>query len=64
MNESISYFLNTTRAVIANLRVVAGEHSLSVDSGLEQIRNITSVVIHPEWDDFTYENDISLHFVS
>lgn len=45
-------------------RIVAGEHSLSVDSGLEQIRAVSSIVTHPDFDDITYEDDISLIFVS
>lgn len=45
-------------------RIVACEHSLSVDSGLEQIRAVSSIVTHPDFDDITYEDDISLIFVS
>ena len=48
----------------AEFRVVAGEHSLSVDSGLEQIRAISSILTHPGFDDITYEDDISLIFVN
>ena len=48
----------------AEFRIVAGEHSLSVDSGLEQIRAISSILTHPGFDDITYEDDISLIFVN
>ena len=48
----------------AEFRVVAGEHSLSVDSGLEQIRAISTILTHPGFDDITYEDDISLIFVN
>lgn len=47
----------------ADFRIVAGEHSLSVDSGLEQIRAVSSILTHPGFDDITYEDDISLIFV-
>jgi trypsin len=49
---------------LVEYRIVAGEHSLSVDSGLEQIRAVSSIVTHPNFDDITYEDDISLIFVS
>lgn len=49
---------------LVEYRIVAGEHSLSVDSGLEQIRAVSSIVAHPNFDDITYEDDISLIFVS
>jgi trypsin len=46
------------------LRIVAGEHSLSVESGLEQNRLVTRVATHPRYNSATYEDDISLIFVS
>jgi trypsin len=52
------------RANIPNLRIVAGEHSLSVESGLEQNRLVTRVATHPRYNSATYEDDISLIFVS
>lgn len=58
-----NYYVSN-RANIANLRVVAGEHQLSVDSGLEQNRNVASVSVHPRYNSATYEDDISLIFVS
>ncbi|XP_046450125.1 trypsin-1-like isoform X3 [Daphnia pulex] len=45
------------------LRVVAGEHSLSQDSGLEQNRNVVSYTIHENYDAQTFENDIALIFM-
>ena len=56
--------LQYCRATIENLRIVAGEHSLSVESGLEQNRLITRVATHPRYNSATYEDDISLIFVS
>ncbi|XP_046441774.1 transmembrane protease serine 9-like [Daphnia pulex] len=49
---------------LVEYRIVAGEHSLSVDSGLEQIRAVSSIVTHPNFDDITYEDDISLIFLT
>ncbi|KAK4020471.1 hypothetical protein OUZ56_002446 [Daphnia magna] len=45
------------------LRVVAGEHSLRTDSGLEQNRGVASFKIHEEYRPLTFENDISLLFL-
>ena len=56
--------LQYCRANIDNLRIVAGEHSLSVDSGLEQNRLITRIATHPRYNSDTYEDDIALIFVS
>ncbi|XP_046450136.1 trypsin-1-like [Daphnia pulex] len=50
-------------ANIPNLRIVAGEHSLSVESGLEQNRLVTRVATHPRYNSATYEDDISLIFL-
>lgn len=44
-------------------RVVVGEHSLSVSSGLEQYLFVSSYVMHPSYNSRTVENDISLIFV-
>lgn len=52
------------RVDISSLLVVAGEHSLSTQSGLEQYRTVSRVIIHPLWENVTFENDISLVFVS
>ncbi len=49
---------------LGRLRVVAGEHSLSTDSGLEQISAVSNIYLHQGFDDITYENDIALIFVS
>ena len=51
------------RAVVPSLRVVAGEHSLSEDSGLEQYRKVDSFSMHPRYNPGTFEDDISLIFV-
>lgn len=45
------------------LRVVAGEHSLSQDSGIEQNKNVVSYTMHENYNSRTYDNDISLIFV-
>lgn len=47
----------------SNLRIVAGEYSLSSASGSEQIRSI-SYKKHPSYDARTSENDIALLKVS
>nr|CAH0113026.1 unnamed protein product [Daphnia galeata] len=64
-----STILNAAHGVVgimsfAEFRIVAGEHSLSVDSGLEQIRAVSSILTHPGFDDITYEDDISLIFLA
>jgi trypsin len=51
-------------ANVANFRVVAGEHSLSQVSGLEQNREVTRYTMHPQYSSSTFLNDISLIFVS
>lgn len=48
---------------MARLRVVAGEHAISQESGLEQIITVASVTVHPQYDSNTYLNDIALIFV-
>lgn len=55
--------LSLSRAVVETLRIVAGEHSLKNDSGLEQNRLVTRVATHPRYSSSTYEDDISLIFV-
>ncbi|XP_059351975.1 trypsin-1-like isoform X2 [Daphnia carinata] len=44
-------------------RVVAGEHSLSVDSGIEQMGKLDNYTMHPEFDPLTLENDIALIYL-
>jgi hypothetical protein len=46
------FFLNLSlkSANVDVLRIVAGEHSLSQDSGLEQNRNVVSYTIHENYD--------------
>lgn len=48
---------------IETLTVVAGDLSLSDSSGLEQTRQVTRIVAHEAFDEYTYENDISLVFL-
>jgi secreted trypsin-like serine protease len=43
-----------------NLRIVAGEYSLSTDDGTEQARDVTQIVLHENYNSRTFENDISL----
>nr|CAH0102262.1 unnamed protein product [Daphnia galeata] len=45
---------------IGTLRVVAGEHSLSKNSGYEQIRSLSSYKMHESYDPNTFLNDIAL----
>lgn len=44
-------------------RVVAGEHDLSVVSGLEQNRDVRSYKMHENYNSNTQENDIALIYV-
>ncbi|XP_057369717.1 trypsin eta-like [Daphnia carinata] len=45
------------------MRVVAGEHSLSQVSGLEQNRNVVRYTMHENYNAQTFENDIALIFL-
>ncbi|KAF2365068.1 Serine proteases trypsin domain [Trinorchestia longiramus] len=45
-----------------NLRIVAGEYDMSVDSGDEQARTVVRIVIHEDFHRNTMINDISLLF--
>ena len=56
-------FIFLHRVDPASLLVVAGEHSLSQESGLEQVRFVSNTTVHKQFDFLTYENDISLIFV-
>ncbi|XP_046450095.1 trypsin-1-like [Daphnia pulex] len=47
----------------ASMLIVAGEHSLSQESGLEQKRFVINTTVHERYDFLTYENDISLIFL-
>ncbi|XP_057379778.2 trypsin-1-like [Daphnia carinata] len=47
-----------------NLRVVAGEHSLSIDSRLEQKSMPVSVIVHENFNSDTFQNDIALVYMS
>lgn len=45
---------------MADLRVVAGEHSLTTVSGYEQAIPVQSYIMHPDYDPRTNANDIAL----
>ena len=62
-NEIASQMKNemkTRRYGASNLRVVGGEHSLAVMSGLEQFRQVRTVLVNSEYDDGLFDNDIAL----
>nr|QJE50402.1 trypsin [Diaphanosoma celebensis] len=65
---SASVILNAAHCVsganVANMRIVAGEHSLSTVSGLEQNRDVASYKMHESYSSSTFQNDISLIFLS
>jgi len=43
-----------------HIKVVAGDHNIKLDEGTEQVRNVKSIKIHPEYLHKTMENDICL----
>ncbi|XP_057369720.1 trypsin-1-like [Daphnia carinata] len=45
-------------------RVVVGEHDLSQVSGLEQNRDVSSYLMHPDYDTSTSSNDIALIYLT
>ena len=45
---------------LKSMRVVAGDHNRSVNEGVEQFSNVSRVVIHPQYNSGTLENDIAL----
>ncbi|XP_046632118.1 trypsin-1-like [Daphnia pulicaria] len=47
-----------------SLRVVAGEHSLSINSGHEQDAFPVSFIVHEEYDTDHFKNDIALIFMN
>lgn len=51
------------RAVVRALRIVAGEHSLNEESGLEQNRDVLVYLMHPRYIASTWEDDIALILV-
>jgi len=42
------------------LNVVAGDHNLKMDEGTEQVLNVKSIKMHPDYNSRTQENDICL----
>ena len=42
------------------LKVVAGEHDLHAEEGPEQEAGVEEMIVHPEFDPVTFENDICL----
>ena len=45
---------------LPDTKIVAGELNLEVDSGIEQVRQIKSLLIHPDYNSDTVQNDICL----
>lgn len=43
-----------------DLRVNAGEHSLSSNDGTEQLRDVAEIIMHPNYNPFNINNDICL----
>lgn len=46
--------------LLTPLRVVAGQHNLAVDSGTEQIRETSNVIVHPDYTGGVAPYDIAL----
>lgn len=42
------------------LHVVAGDHNIKKDEGTEQVRNVKTITIHPDYNSRTIRNDICL----
>lgn len=42
------------------IEVVAGEHKRSVEEGTEQVVEVMDIIVHPDFDAVTYENDIAI----
>ncbi|XP_042206460.1 trypsin-1-like isoform X2 [Homarus americanus] len=42
------------------VQVVAGEHDCSKDEGFEQVSTIKKIILHPDFNDQTYMNDIAI----
>jgi len=45
---------------VKEIQAVAGDHNIKRDEGTEQIRNVRSIKMHPDYDDRTFSNDICL----
>ncbi|XP_045132694.1 trypsin-1-like isoform X2 [Portunus trituberculatus] len=43
-----------------SFKIIAGEHELSAVEDKEQHSKVEAVLLHPGWDDDTFENDIAL----
>lgn len=50
----------TDGTAVGSLSIVAGEHSLSTNSGLEQVRSVAAKIEHPLYNSNSQENDICL----
>lgn len=50
-------------ADVSIFRVVAGEHDLFQVSGLEQNMDVNNILMHPDYNKKTSENDIALIYV-
>lgn len=48
----------------ANLQVVIGEHNLAIDEGVEQVIDVSEIVIHDNFNFSTLKDDISLLHLS
>lgn len=48
------------RYSVPYIRAVAGEYDLSASEGTEQIRTVTAVIIHEQFNRATLDNDIAL----
>ncbi|XP_076048100.1 trypsin-1-like [Oratosquilla oratoria] len=43
-----------------HLQITAGEHNLDVHEGHEQVRKVTKIILHENYDSYSISNDISL----
>lgn len=44
----------------ADFQIVLGDHDRFASDGTEQVRNVVQVVVHPDWNPSTNDNDIAL----
>ncbi|KAI2804691.1 hypothetical protein BLOT_003679 [Blomia tropicalis] len=57
---SPQYVLTAAHCIKSGLYVRAGEHNFAVDEGTEQEVQVSSIEIHPDYDNYTVDNDIAL----